>query len=74
MSDTRIKDGVAVDPDYFWRPINEHTPRGVKLQLLSKYGVAEHGSYDGKTDFWVGWTPLPKRRKEDVGPASQGSR
>lgn len=53
---------VAVDPDYFWRPMDHSTPRGVKLQLLSKGGVATHGQWDGKDTFWEGWTPLPKRR------------
>lgn len=53
---------VAVDPDYFWRPMDHSTPRGVKLQLLSKGGVATHGQWDGRDTFWEGWTPLPKRR------------
>ena len=61
-------DGAAcVDHDYFWRPI-ETAPHGVKLQLLSIYGVAAHGLLSPaiiEDGFWVGWTPLPKRRKEN---------
>ena len=56
---------VAVDPDYFWRPM--HTClRGVKVQLLGDGGVAIYGTYDGKDLFWQGWAPLPKRRPEET--------
>lgn len=60
---TVSSDGAAaVDPDYFWLDIDENTPRGVKLQLLTEHGIALHGKYNlGDTDI-VGWTPLPKRR------------
>ena len=61
-------DGAAcVDHDYFWRPI-ETAPHGVKLQLLSIYGVASHGLLSPaiiEDGFWMGWTPLPKKRKEN---------
>jgi hypothetical protein len=55
----RVKDRtVAVDQTYFWQPM--HTcPRGVKVQLLGRGGVATYGMDDGKTDFWRGWAPLP---------------
>lgn len=55
---------VAVAIDYFWLPINEYTPRGVKLQLLSKGGVACYGHWDGKNSFWTHWAPLPKKPTE----------
>ena len=68
MTDRISGDGAAcVDHDYFWRPI-ETAPHGVKLQLLSIYGVASHGLLSPaiiEDGFWVGWTPLPKRRKEN---------
>lgn len=51
--------GVAVDQDYFWQPM-ETCPRGVKVQLLGEGGVAVYGTYDGKT-AWQGWAPLPKK-------------
>lgn len=31
---------AAVATDYYWIPIDANTPRGVKLQLLGKGGVA----------------------------------
>lgn len=55
-----VKDrAVAVDGQYFWRPIDADTPRGVKLQLLGRGGVATYSQYDGKNTFWRGWAPLP---------------
>lgn len=60
-----IKDNaVAVATDYYWLPMSE-CPRGVKVQLLGRGGVATHGNYDGKDTFWEGWTPLPNKRKPD---------
>ena len=50
---------VAVDPDYFWRPMKT-CPRAVKVQLLGLGGVATYGTHDGKDPFWQGWAPLPK--------------
>lgn len=50
---------VAVDPDYFWRPITT-CPRSVKVQLLGKGGVAIYSTYNGTDSFWTGWAPLPK--------------
>lgn len=56
--------GVAVATDYYWTPIDQDTPRGVKLQLLGKGGVAHYGIWDGKNKFYTHWAPLPKRRPE----------
>lgn len=50
---------VAVSTDVFWKPIDQNTPRGVKLQLLGEGGVAVYGSYHGDK-FWTHWCPLPK--------------
>lgn len=55
---------VAVDHDYYWRTM-ETCPRGVKVQLLSNWGVAMYGNYNGR-DEWCGWAPLPKRRRQDA--------
>jgi hypothetical protein len=54
---------VAVATDYFWLPMQD-APRGVKLQLLTRGGVAVHGqvSADNISGF-DGWTPLPQRHK-----------
>lgn len=49
---------AAVDQNYYWRPIAD-CPRGVKVQLLGKGGVATYGVYHGDT-FFVAWAPLPK--------------
>jgi hypothetical protein len=60
-------DGAAVvDQDYFWQPI--HTcPRGRKVQLLGRTGVAVYGTYHGThrsgDNFWTHWAPLPKVQK-----------
>lgn len=35
---------VVVDKSYHWRPIDEHPPRGQKLQLIHRpSGVANYG-------------------------------
>ena len=55
---------VAVATDttgQFWIPTGTDTPRGVKLQLLGKGGVAQYGQWDGKNEFWTHWAPLPRR-------------
>jgi len=49
---------AAVDQDYYWKPIAD-CPRGVKVQLLGKGGVATYGVYHGDK-FFTHWAPLPK--------------
>ncbi len=44
---------VAVDQTYYWQPM-ETCPRGMKVQLLGRGGVAAFGSYTGKDNFWLG--------------------
>lgn len=58
----RINSGqtAAVSCDYFWSKIDASTPRGVKIQLLGKGGVAIYSHYDGKNPFFTHWAPLPK--------------
>lgn len=53
---------VAVATDVFWNEDMTTCPRGAKVQLLGAGGVAVYGDYHGDA-FWVGWCPLPKRRK-----------
>lgn len=56
---------VAVAASYYWMPCGEATPIGVKLQLLTKGGVAIYGQYKtGDKDF-THWAPLPRRRRGD---------
>jgi len=51
---------VKVDPSYKWQPI-ESCPKGVKVQLLTKGGVAVHGHWTGNKEHYIGWTPVPKQ-------------
>jgi hypothetical protein len=56
---------VAVDREYYWRPIAT-CPGGVKVQLINRrYGVAVYGNYVKKDGFWTHWAPLPVFRKEN---------
>jgi hypothetical protein len=50
---------VAVDQAYYWRPM-QTCPVSAKVQLLGRGGVAVYGAWDGKSDWWRGWAPLPK--------------
>lgn len=54
---------VAVATDVFWNEDMTTCPRGAKVQLLGAGGVAVYGDYHGDP-FWVGWCPLPKRRRK----------
>lgn len=59
-------DGVAVvATDFFYFEDMAACPRGVKVVLLGEGGVASIGTYAGEP-FWIGWAPLPKRRKGGV--------
>lgn len=60
-----IADGVAVDPNYRWLPMDE-CPIGVKVQLLTKGGIATHGRIghllgQSSPHEYSGWTPVPKK-------------
>ena len=54
---------VAVATDVFWNEDMATAPRGTKCQLLGAGGVATYGVYNGDP-FWIGWCPLPKRRRK----------
>ena len=54
---------IAVAIDTYWMPINDETPRNVKLQLLSIGGVAQYGTLQADTSFYTHWCPLPKKPK-----------
>lgn len=58
---------AVVATEFYWLPIDDSTPRGVKVLLLGLGGVASLGHYHhrpGETQFWTHWAPLPKRRPE----------
>lgn len=53
---------AAVATDFFYNEDMSRAPRGAKLVLLGEGGVASIGTYAGEP-FWIGWAPLPKRRR-----------
>ncbi len=54
---------AAVALDYYWLPIDADTPRGVKIQLLTRGGVAVYGHYtEAQSEHFTDWAPMPKRR------------
>lgn len=51
---------AAVAPEFHWLPIDERTPRGVKLLLISRaYGVAQIGMHTSFSTFFTHWAALP---------------
>ena len=52
---------AAVAIDYYWLPVNEDTPRGVKLQLLTVGGIATYGQYNKGATWVTHWAPLPRK-------------
>ena len=56
---------TVVADDYYWIPIDQDTPTGMKVLLLGRSGVATLGHYyykPGETRFWEFWAPLPRKR------------
>ena len=55
---------AVVSDNYYWIPINENTPQGVKILLLGRSGVATMGHYENQpgSQFWTHWAPLPRKR------------
>lgn len=49
---------VAVDRGYAWQPI-ESCPQGLKVQLLTRHGIAVHGQYRLSDRSFIAWAPLP---------------
>lgn len=62
---TLNSDSIAViSLDTQWIPIDEHTPRGAKLQLISKkYGVAQYGIHMPGDMYFTHWYPMPSFKK-----------
>lgn len=57
---------AAVTNDVKWKRIDEHTPRGVKLQLIAKpYGVAQYGIHT-PNKFFTHWAPAPTFDKDET--------
>ena len=56
----RVSATTASDTTYHWRPCDESTPRGVKLQLIDRHrsGVSVYGQWQTGS-HWTHWAPLP---------------
>lgn len=54
---------AAVDPAYHWRALDTR-PKGVKVQLLTKWGCAVYGSWNGRDPVYTHWAPMPTRTQE----------
>ena len=51
---------VVVDKSYHWQPIDEHTPRGQKLQLIHRpSGVANYGILGTGSVWETHWCKVP---------------
>ena len=62
---------VAVAKTYYWNTRTQEAPKGVKLQLLTKYGVAIYGVLTKETtQEFIAWAPLP-RRPDDLQKTTQ---
>lgn len=58
---------AVVSLDAAWIPIDEHTPRGVKLMLISRAaGVAQIGLHQRTDTHYTHWHPLPKFFKDTI--------
>lgn len=55
---------AAVDPKYYWLPIDT-CPKGVKVQLIArKTGVAQYGKLDKDNTYYTHWQRLPTFKKD----------
>lgn len=53
---------VVVATDYEWLPITPATPRGAKVQLLTRWGVSVYGQLSaGNLKDFVAWAPCPNK-------------
>jgi len=57
-----IKDNiVAVSVDTYWMPIDEHTPRNVKVLAISKaQGIAQFAEIRNNETWYSHWHPVPR--------------
>lgn len=64
--DFNTERSVAINRDTKWIPIDEHTPRGVKLQVINRHaGVAQYGVLHTNNTFYTHWFPLPTFDKDE---------
>ncbi len=63
----KIKDNaVAVSTSVYWLPIDENTPRNVKVLAIAREasGVAQQAQIPVHNAYWTHWFPLPKFIKD----------
>ena len=57
---------AAVATDYYWLPIDENTPRGVKMNLINRAaGVTHIGVYLSSDKYYTHWAPLPTFKEQE---------
>lgn len=64
----KVKDNeVAVSTGAYWVPIDEHTPRNVKVQAINRdwCGVAQYAEIRNNERWYTHWAPVPKFRKDE---------
>ncbi len=64
----KIKDNeVAVSREIFWLPIDENTPRSVKVLAINraKCGIAQFAELHHSETWYDYWYPLPRMPQED---------
>lgn len=68
MTHHKSSDGAAiVAPDFHWIPIDENTPIGKSILLISKKsGVLQKGQYVKNDPFFTHWAPMPTFKKEST--------
>jgi len=54
---------AAVATDNYWLPVDENTPRGVKVLLLTQGDIATIGQYHPDASWVIAWCPLPRKMK-----------
>jgi len=52
---------AAVATDNYWLPVDENTPRGVKVLLLTQGDIATIGQYHPDASWVIAWCPLPRK-------------
>lgn len=50
---------AAVTPKVKWRKIDQDTPHGVKMLLISKPSGVAVVSIRTRADHWTHWSPIP---------------
>ena len=58
-------DRIAVADAIYIQPM-ETCPINAEVMLLSSGGNMIRGRWDGKSQFWQGWFPFPRRIKQEI--------